>query len=88
MSQIEDGILSFTPKGYVLAKDGEKFGGSTRIFTIVNMYSEIISKWATAASTQDGKETFLHWFKKRHPNVVPPFRGKIYVFRERKALPI
>ena len=88
MSQIETGILSFAPKGYILAKDGEKFGGNTRIFVIVHMYGEVISKWANAASTRDGKETFLHWFRKKHPNIVPPFQGNIYVFRERKALPI
>lgn len=81
-------LLPLAPKGYVLAKDGEKFGGNTRIFAIVNMYSQVLSKWANATSTQDGKETFLRWFKKKYPHVVPPFRGNIAIFQERKALPI
>ncbi len=85
MSRVETGILSFAPKGYILAKDGEKFGRNTKIFAITNMYGEIITKWANAVSTQDGKETFLQWFKKRYPNVVPPFRGNVFIFR--KALP-
>ena len=88
MSQVEIGISSFTPKGYILAKDGEKFGGNTRIFAVVNMRGEVVTKWANAASTQDGKETFLHWFVRKHPNVNPPFRGNIFIFRERKALPV
>lgn len=87
MPQVEIGLLSFAPKGYILAKDGERFEGNTRILAIVNMYGEVIRKWANAASTQDGKETFLHWFKRRYPNVVPPFRGDIFIFRERKTLP-
>ena len=87
MPQVEIGILSFVPKGYSMTKDGEKFGGNERIFAIVNMGGEIVKKWANAASTQDGKETFLHWFKVIYPRVVPPFRGNIFIFRKRKTLP-
>ncbi len=84
---VEVGILSFAPKGYALAKDGEKFGRNTRIFAIVNMRGEAVPHWANAVSTQDGKKTFLHWFRKKYPNIVPPFRGDIVIFRERKTLP-
>ena len=84
---METGILSFAPKGYILAEDGEKFGGNTRIFAVVNMRGEVVTKWANAVSTKDGKETFLHWFRGKYPNIVPPFRGNIVIFRERKALP-
>ena len=87
MSQVEIGILSFAPKGYIFAEDGEKFGGNTRIFAVVNMRGEVVTKWANAVSTKDGKETFLHWFRGKYPNIVPPFRGNIVIFRERKALP-
>jgi len=85
VSQIEIGLLSFAPRGYSLTKDGEKFGSNERVFAVVNMRGEVVKKWAYAASTEDGRETFLHWFRTTYPRVNPPFRGNVFIFRKRKA---
>lgn len=87
MLVIEVGIMSFVPKGYFLAEDGEEFGGNIRIFAITNIRGQVISKWAKAASARDGKRTFLEWFKREYPYIVPPYRGNIHIFREKASSP-
>jgi len=86
MPQVEIGILSFAPKGYTLAKKGERFGGNTSVFVVVNMGGRPLTHWMNAVSHPDGIRTFLEWFSKDYPRLVPPFRGDIYIFWERKAL--
>lgn len=83
MPGVEVGILYLAPNGYVLAEDGEKFGGNTRIFAVTCIRGKTITHWANAVSTQDGKRSFLEWFKLEYRDIVPPFRGKVYIFKKK-----
>lgn len=85
MPEIETGLLSIAPKGYILAGDEEKFGGNTRIFAITNMRGWVVTKWANAATTRDAKQSFICWFKNQYPGVNPPFRGNVFIFRKREG---
>ncbi len=68
----------------IAAKPGEKFGERTEILASLTRYGETVSHICCAMSTEDGKQTYFHWFRAKHPNLPPPRLNDIQIFYKKR----